>query len=268
MPNDPRNRLCVVRGGGDLATGVAWRLTKAGFPTIVTELPAPLTVRRSVALSTAVADGAIDVEGMVGRLVGDAAAARATAFDGDVAVIVDEGIPAVDPAIVVDARLAKRNLDTRISDAPLVIGLGPGFDAGADCHAVIETMRGQRLGRVIWSGPAQANTGRPPAVAGKGNERVLRAPLDGTVSWTRSIGDIVGADEQIGSVGPEAVTAPFAGVIRGLIRAQTRVTKGLKIGDVDPRLDTNCNEISDKALAIGGGVVEAALSHRPNRGAQ
>lgn len=253
--------LCVIRGGGDLATGVAWRLTRAGLNVVVTELPAPLTVRCSVALSSAVRDGSIDVEGMTGRLAATADEAIGFARAGDVGVIVSPALPAVDADVIVDARLAKRNIDTTIDDGGLVVALGPGFTVGLDCHAVVETQRGRHLGRVLWNGSAEPNTGTPGAVGGRGVERVLRAPVPGKVRWTRSIGDLVGEGERLGHVGSDWVEAPFDGIVRGLIADGTTVPAGLKIGDVDPRRDPAlCSEISDKALAIGGGVVEAVFS--------
>jgi xanthine dehydrogenase accessory factor len=169
--------LCVIRGGGDLATGVAWRLTRAGVTVVVTELPTPLTVRRTVALSTAVTDGSVDIEGMLGQLAPSAAAAvtLASAQPGNmVGVVVSPELPDTDADVVVDARLAKRNIDTSIDDAPLVIGLGPGFTAGEDCGAVIETMRGPHLGRVLWAGSAEPDTGTPGIVGGRSAEQVSR----------------------------------------------------------------------------------------------
>ncbi len=258
--------LCVLRGGGDLATGVAWRLTRAGFPVVVTELAEPLTVRRSVALSTAVREGSIDIEGMVGRLAADADEAAAITRTGEVAVLVSPMLPDAAAAVVVDARLAKRNIDTTIDDAELVVGLGPGFTAGVDVDAVVETARGPRLGRCLWSGSALPNTGTPGVVGGRGAERVLRAPVDGVISWDASIGDVVEEGAAMGQVAGETLRAPFQGVVRGLIAAGSLVTSGLKVGDVDPRLDTAVDEISDKALAVGGGVLEAVLT-RLGRGA-
>ena len=261
---------CLLRGGGDLATGVAWRLTRAGWPVIVCELPAPLTVRRTVALSTAVADGRVEVEGMVGRRVDDLAEAAEVAARGEVAVLVSPELPQpADPAgpsgwapeVVIDARLAKRNLDTTIDDAPLVVALGPGFTAGRDCHAVVETLRGHRLGRVLWEGSAAPDTGVPGRVGGRGADRVLRAPAAGRARWEAAIGDRVAAGQLLGRVGDQPVLAPFDGVVRGLIAEAVDVPAGLKVGDVDPRADrAACHQISDKALAIGGGVVEAVLT--------
>ncbi|MCP3938876.1 MAG: EF2563 family selenium-dependent molybdenum hydroxylase system protein [Actinomycetia bacterium] len=253
--------MCILRGGGDLATGVAWRLSTAGFRVVVLELAKPLTVRRTVALSTAVADGVVEVEGMIGRRFSTFADAADAACDEAVGVVVSPGLPADHGALaVVDARLAKRNVDTHIGDAPVVVALGPGFEAGVDCHAVVETNRGHRLGRVLWQGRAEANTGVPGIVGGRGVERVLRAPVDGVTTWWVQIGDVVESGHLIGSVGGVELSAPFDGVIRGLICEGTAVRKGLKIADVDPRVDTDCCTISDKALAIGGGVVEAVLS--------
>ena len=249
---------CVLRGGGDLATGVAWRLTRAGWPVVVCELPVPLTVRRTVAVSSAIADGEVDVEGMRAVRVESAEQARAVADTGLVAVMVSPTLPSLPADVVVDARVAKRNLDTTVDDAPLVVALGPGFTAEVDCHAVIETRRGPHLGRVLWSGAAEPDTGSPGVVGGRGAERVLRAPTGGRVRWRVAIGDLVDGGTVLGEVGDIPVRAPFAGAVRGLISEGVELTPDLKIGDVDPRGDAAaCHEISDKALAIGGGVVEA-----------
>ncbi len=255
-----RDQLCIIRGGGDLATGVAWRLTTAGFPVVATELADPLTVRRTVAVSSAVADGHISIEGMRAARVESAAEAIATANDGTVAVLVSRELPELGAAVVIDARLAKRNIDTTLDDAELVIALGPGFAAGTDCHAVIETMRGSRLGRCLWHGSAQPNTGVPGVVGGRDTDRVLRAPATGQVTWRTEIGDVVHDGQLLGTIGDAPIVAPFDGVIRGLIRSGTTVEAPLKIGDVDPRLDARCHEISDKALAVGGGVLEAVMT--------
>lgn len=255
-----RSELVVVRGGGDLATGVVWRLWRSGFPVVVCELAQPLTVRRTVAVSSAVRDGVADVEGMPARLVATPDEAEAVARAGVVAVLVSPELPPLTPSVVVDARLAKRNLGTSMADASLVIGLGPGFTAGDDVHAVIETQRGPRLGRVIRLGPAAPDTGVPGEIGGRSTDRVLRAPVDGEVSWNVEIGDHVEAWAVLGFVAGHEVLAPFAGVVRGAIAPGTAVRAGLKIADVDPRLDVDCHEISDKALAVGGGVLEAVLA--------
>ncbi len=261
--------LTIIRGGGDLATGVAYRLHKAGLPLIITELPHPRVVRRTVALASAVLEGQATVEDLHAQRVHTAQEALALAREpaAPIPVLVapqlDELLAAPDaaPTVIVDARMAKRNIDTRIDQAPLVIALGPGFSAGQDCHAVVETMRGHTLGRVIWQGPAQANTGSPGLVAGKGSERVLRAPVSGEVRWNVRIGDIVRESQTLGDVDEHAIRAPFFGVVRGLIAPGTRVPAGLKIGDVDARADSAaCHTISDKALAVGGGVLEAILT--------
>ena len=255
--------LCVLRGAGDIATGIAWRLSRAGICIVATELPNPLTVRRSVALSSAVHEGQVDVEGLVGQLALSADEAVDVARSGSVAVLVSPGMPSVDADVVVDARLAKRNIDTTIQDAPLVVGVGPGFAAGVDCHAVVETQRGHHLGRVFWHGRAAPNTGEPGVIRGHGASRVLRAPVDGVVDWQIEIGASVQEDELLGSVGGVELRALFDGAVRGLIRPGTTVEVGLKIGDVDPRGDpVMCSEIGDKALAVGGGVLEAVAAHQ------
>lgn len=253
-----RPELCVLRGGGDLATGVAWRLTRAGWPVVVCELPAPLTVRRQVAVSTAVLDGEVTVEGMRAVRVEQVDNAPAVARNGVVAVVVAPMLPPLNADVVVDARLAKRNLDTQIHDAPMVVALGPGFVAGIDCHAVVETKRGPHLGRVLWSGAATPDTGTPGVVEGRGAVRVLRAPVAGRARWHNAIGDLVTAGAVLGEVDGVPVKAPFDGTVRGLISEAVQLTPGLKIGDVDPRsTGVAADEISDKALAVGGGVVEA-----------
>ncbi len=255
--------LCVLRGGGDIATGIAWRLSRAGVCIIVTELPNPQTVRRSVALSSAVHEGRVDVEGLIGQLVLSAAEAIEVARSGSVAVLVSPGLPSINADVVVDARLAKRNIDTTIQDAPLVVCIGPGFAAGVDCHAVVESQRGHHLGRVFWHGAAAPNTGEPGVIGGRGASRVLRAPADGQVNWQIEIGASVQENELLGSVGGADLRAPFDGMVRGLIRPGTTVGARLKIGDVDPRMEASlCHEISDKALAVGGGVLEAVSAYR------
>lgn len=259
--------LVLIRGGGDIATGVAYRLHKAGFPIVVLELERPLVIRRTVALATAVLQSTAQVEDLHAQLAHTFEEAIQIAQTGIIPVVVAPQLDNCQSSIVnyqlsiVDARLAKRNIDTTITQAPLVIALGPGFTAGVDCHAVIETMRGHSLGRVIWDGSALPNTGTPGIIAGKGKERVLRAPADGKVNWRLEIGNLVSEGDMIGEVAGQAVMSPFAGVIRGLIAPGTAVPQGLKIGDVDARQDVAaCFTISDKALAIGGGVLEAILT--------
>lgn len=257
------NHLVIIRGGGDLATGVAYRLHKAGFPLIVLELARPLVIRRKVALATAVLEGSIQIEDLYGQLAPTPAAALEMVHTNTVPILVAPELPSLQSpvSIIIDARIAKRNIDTHIEQAPLVIGMGPGFTAGVDCHAIIETMRGHSLGRVIWDGPALPNTGTPGIIAGKGAERVLRAPTDGLVNWRLAIGDLVWSGQVLGDVAGEPVTAPFSGVVRGTIAPGTAVTQGLKIGDVDARSDVQaCFTISDKALAMGGAALEAILT--------
>lgn len=263
-------QLVVVRGGGDLATGVVYRLHQAGFPVVVLELERPFVVRRMVAVATAVLQHHITIETLQAQRADTLTDALQLATHGLIPVFVSPTLPnwsmPHSPPILVDARMAKRNIDTQLHQAGLVIALGPGFTAGVDCHAVIETQRGHTLGRVIWQGVALPNTGTPGMVAGKGAERVLRAPTAGTVTWHYTIGDIVAAQTALGNVNGEAVVAPFTGVLRGLIAPGTAVPAHLKIGDLDPRTDpAACFTISDKALAVGGGVLEAILTFLNSR---
>jgi xanthine dehydrogenase accessory factor len=253
-----------IKGAGEMASAVAWRLFMANIRLIfMMEMPAPLAVRRGVAFSEAIHDGSKMVEGVQ--------AVRATraeeipgAWDhGEIAVIADprwQTLPKIRPDVAVDAMLAKRNLGTRPSDAPLVIGLGPGFIAGEDVHWVVETNRGHNLGRIIASGPAEADTGVPGPVGGFTTSRVLRASVEGEFRSERRIGDSVRKGDPIGWIGETDLVAPIDGVLRGLIRPLTWVSKGLKLGDIDPRGDVgSCFTISDKSRAIAGSVLEAIL---------
>lgn len=255
------DHLVVVRGGGDLGTGVAWKLRRVGFPVIVLELPRPLAVRRTVAFASAATTGRIVVDGIEAARVDDPVAAIEAIDDTRVPVLVSDGVPVLPdpPSVVVDARLAKQVLDTRIDQAPFVVALGPGFVAGRDCHAVVETMRGHRLGRVIWEGPAAANTGIPGHLGGATADRVVRAASAGELVWTVDFGDLVHAGQQLGAIGGDPVRARIAGTVRGLIEPGP-VEPGLKIGDIDPRGDpTASTEISDKSRSVAGGVLEAVL---------
>ncbi len=259
-----KDMLVLIKGAGDLASGVAYRLKRSGFPLIMTELPAPLLVRRTVAFGEAVYNGENTVEGFTSRRVNSPDEARHLAATEIIPVLVDPlGIAAahLKPQVLVDAIMAKRNTGTSLNDAPLVIALGPGFNAGQDCHVVIETNRGHHLGRVIYHGPAQANTGTPGVVKGQALERVLRAPVGGQVIGHANIGDKVRQGQLIASINGHHIIAPFDGVLRGLIHSSVQAAAGLKIGDVDPRgAVDHCFTISDKSLAIGGGVLEAILS--------
>jgi xanthine dehydrogenase accessory factor len=254
----------LIRGGGDLASGVAYRLVKAGFPVMITELAQPLAIRRTVTFASAIYEGQVTVDGLTARRVETAAEAQVVLVMGEIPVLVDDAgtrIKELNPAVVVDARLAKHNLDTTLQDARLVIALGPGFEAGKDCHAVIETNRGHHLGRVIWQGSAEPNTGRPGEIKGHVSDRVLRAPATGQVVPYAQIGDDVRQGDRVAAVAGLPMQAPFDGMLRGLIHPSVIVPAGMKIGDVDPRGKRDyCFTISDKSLAIGGGVVEAVLS--------
>jgi xanthine dehydrogenase accessory factor len=259
-PEAPR---VLVRGAGDLATGVALSLRAAGFLVLMTEIAEPLAIRRTVAFAEAVFDGSREVEGVTAERAAPGAF-EAVLSAGRVAVVVDPDARVRDlfrPDVLVDAILAKKNLGTMMDFAPIVIALGPGFTAGVDAHAVIETMRGHQLGRIIREGGTLDNTGVPGSIEGRTGERVLRAPVEGRVSLARGIGDLVRRGQTVMSVGGVAVSAPFDGCVRGLIREGMTVPAGLKIGDIDPRAETRyCFMVSDKARALGGAVLQAALA--------
>ena len=235
--------LVLIRGAGDLASGAALRLHRANFPVVMTDLPQPTAIRRTVCFSQAIRFGKTTVEDP------DETASCRTWLH---------------PEVLVDGILAKRNLGTKITDAPLVIALGPGFCAGRDCHAVIETMRGHTLGRVIWDGEPIPNTNIPGLIGGFAGERVLRAPDTGIFHQLRDIGALVTVGETVGEVNGLPMSCTIAGVLRGILPDGTPVTKGMKSGDVDPRAKVeNCYTVSDKASAIAGGVLEAILHKMP-----
>ena len=254
--------LVLIRGAGDLATGVALRLHRAGLQVVMTDLPQPTAIRRTVCFSQAIVQGTAVVEGVkAGRAEPETVQAALQA--GEIPVLADPDcrcLSMLRPQVLVDAILAKKNLGTAIENAPVVIGLGPGFAAGKDCHAVIETMRGHALGRVILEGSAQPNTAIPGLIGGYAGERVLRAPADGIFRGCAQIGDIVTEGQTVGYVGETPMTCTISGVLRGLLADGTPVHQGMKSGDVDPRGKKEyCFTASDKALAIGGGVLEAIL---------
>ncbi len=262
--------LCLIRGGGDLATGVVHRLHHAGFPVVVLELAQPRVVRRMASVAQAMFDGEITIDRLTARRVTlpDAADVIRRRWIPVLADSDGEAITALQPKILIDARMAKSPLDTTMSAAPFVVGLGPGFTAGGNCHAVVETNRGHDLGRVIWRGAAQADTGKPEPVLGYEVERVLRAPVSGDLRAKKEIGDLIKSGETIAYVDDQPVTAKFDGVLRGLIYDGLPVAADEKIGDLDPRRERRyCFTISDKSLAIGGGVLEAVLAwlQRENR---
>lgn len=257
--------LVIIKGAGDLASGVAYRLHRAGFPIVMTELPTPLMVRRAVSFGQAVYEGETAVEGVTARRVEDPHQALDLARQGEaIPVLVDPEARVVEilkPRVLVDGIMAKRNTGTCISDAPLVIALGPGFTAGLDCHAAIETNRGHWLARILYQGSPQPDTKTPGKVKGYTKGRVIRTPADGHLSPVARLGDRLRKGDVIGYVDGHEVRAMFDGVLRGLIHPQAPLTKGLKIGDLDPRdVDRHCFTMSEKSLAIGGAVLEAVLA--------
>ena len=268
-----KSDLIIVRGAGDLATGTIHRLKKSGFHLLVLETDHPAAIRRQVALSEAVYSGSTCVENVEAVWIESVEQMRQVWEEGKVPVLVDpkgESIRLLKPKVVVDAILAKKNLGTARDMAPLTIALGPGFTAGQDVDAVVETKRGHQLGRIIWEGSAIANTGIPGIIGGYGKERVIHAPAEGRLYHVHEIGDQVAQGEIIATIESENGSTPvpttISGLIRGLIREGYPVTKGFKIADIDPRAEEydNCFTISDKARCIAGGVLEALLYLKNN----
>lgn len=262
MAQQGAREVIALRGGGDIATGVAQKLHRAGFFVVILEAPQPTAIRRTVALSEAVYSGRATVEDLTARLVATPEACEGAWGAGEIPVLVDpagESLGALGPQGLVDAILAKDNLGTHPKMAPVVIALGPGFSAPRDAHAVVETMRGHHLGRVYFAGAALPNTGLPGVIGGQGALRVLRAPCGGSVRHHCAIGDLVEEGQPVFSVGNQTVTAPFPGLVRGLIREGLTLPRGMKTADIDPRPDSDWKSISDKARCVGGGVLEAYL---------
>lgn len=283
--DNTRPALILIRGGGDLASGVALRLHRAGLKVLISELAQPLAVRRSVCLCEAIYKKQVIVEGVTAILVNEKQV-WTTLDANEIPVLVDPEASILNQypiSIVIDARLTKMPPSPLPVDVPLHIGLGPGFYAGRNCDVVIETRRSHTLGRAYWDGTSQPDSGQPDGDP----RRVLRAPIDGQFVGYAQIGDHVDMGQLIAGVIPQdlmseakltgsredtivpsflqddiiKIRSPFKGVLRGLIHPGLHVTNGLKVGDVDPRDDpTICNLVSDKALAIGGGVLEAIFS--------
>ncbi len=259
--------IVLIRGGGDLASGVALRLFHSGFKIVIAELPKPLAVRRLACFSEAIYAGEFTLEGVVARKVSeidDPLRILQVLSKGRIPVLIDpegKSIQSVHPSVIVDARMLKTAPEALRHTAKLYLGLGPGFIGGANCHAAIETQRGAWLGRVLWDGPPLPDSGVPEMIGMRQSERALYAPANGRVAGSKAIADHVKEGEVIAEIDGQAVKAPFTGVLRGLIHPEVEVKQGMKIGDLDPRDDPQvCNHVSDKALAIGGGVLEAILS--------
>lgn len=256
--------IILIKGAGDLATGVAHRLKKCGFDIVMTEISEPTTVRRTVAFSQAVYDKEVEVEAIKAVLAQGKQDIFKIIKDGNIPVLVDEKaeiIKEIKPEVIVDAIIAKKNLGTNINDAKIVIALGPGFTAGVDCHCVVETKRGHYLGKAIYSGSAIPNTGVPGAIGGYTKERIIRATEDGIIEPVAKIGDYVEKGDIVAYVNETPIYAEINGIVRGMLQEGIKVFKGMKSGDIDPRCEKDhCFTISDKARSIGGGVLEAVLS--------
>ena len=256
----------LIKGAGDLASGIAVRLYHSGFQVIMTETGEPTTIRRYVAFSRAVYESEAEVEGIIAKCVSTKEALESCLEQQKIPVITDPTCVHMDwyqPDVEVDAILAKRNLGTKIEDAPIVIGVGPGFTAGIDCHFVVETKRGHDLGRVITEGTAIPNTGVPGVIAGYAKERLICASGEGRFEPKAEIGDCVEKGQLVAMCGKNPVYAQMSGMIRGMLPEGIAVSKGMKCGDIDARREyAYCFTISDKARAVGGGVLEAILRGR------
>ena len=256
--------VVLIRGAGEMASGVAHRLHQSHFKICMLEIPHPIAVRREVSFSEAVYDGKKEVEGVWAKLISTPEEISSVWEKGKIPILIDpdgkETRHFLRPDVLIDAVMAKKNLGTQINDAPLVIGLGPGFTAERDVHIVIETNRGHHLGKVILDGTAESDTGIPGEIGGYAVERVLRTMKKGIFHPHKSIGERVNKGSVVAVVDDFPVIAKISGTVRGLLREGVEVKKGMKVGDIDPRGKKEfCFTISDKARAIGGGVLEAIL---------
>ncbi|NMM63787.1 EF2563 family selenium-dependent molybdenum hydroxylase system protein [Clostridium sp. P21] len=256
--------IIIIRGGGDVSSGIIQKLYRSGFKVLVLEIEKPTAIRRKVSFCEAVFNGCAIVEDIKAILVTNICEIKKAWSDNIVPIVIDSKgkyIELLKPKVVIDAILAKKNLGTNMNMAPMTIGVGPGFEAGKDVNVVVETMRGHNLGRLIFSGSAIENTGLPGEIAGYSGERVIHSPASGIISNVKEISDIVKAGEVIAYVGETEVKAGIDGVLRGIIKNGSGIFKGLKIADIDPRIEEkqNCYTISDKARNIGGAVLEAVL---------
>lgn len=261
--------IIIVRGAGDLATGIAHRLYNCGFSLVLTEIERPLVVRRRVAFASAVLQESCQVEGVTAIKAEGPEDIYRIWEAGNIPVLCDSQcsiLKVIKPLAVVDAILAKRNTGTHRGMAPITIGIGPGFTAGTDVDAVVETMRGHYLGKVIYEGSAEPDTGIPGNIGGYTWQRLLRAPEHGIISNAIEIGALVKQGDLIANVSGKPVISQLDGVVRGLIADGTEVSKDMKIGDIDPRgIREYCFTISDKSRAIAGGVLEAIMSLKNGR---
>lgn len=255
----------LIKGAGDLATGIAVRLVSSGYQVLMTEISIPTTVRRTVAFSRAVYDKEITVEGVKGILVHHMEEIERAQKEGVVPIIVDpqaDILKEFKPQVLVDAIIGKMNLGTNMKDAGLVIGVGPGFIAGVDCHVIVETKRGHYLGRVIKEGSAIPDTGIPGDVGGYTVERIIRSCEDGIFEPIAAIGDFVERGQVVAKIAGTQIKANISGIVRGMLQPGVMVTKNMKCGDIDARCKKeHCFTISDKARAIGGGVLEAVVAY-------
>lgn len=269
------NRIVAMRGAGDLATGVALRLARCGFRVVMSELPKPLCIRRTVAFANAVFSGDMTVEERTCRVVRELSEVSECWGNGEIPLLIDPNLDQIrrmNPDVLIDARIMKSYRDDiSPNDAPLVIGLGPGFRCGENVHAVVETNRGHHLGRVFWEGEAEPNTGVPGLIRGEGPTRVIKSPCAGVFHPLVEISAAVEKGQQIAEIRnpllndqAEPITATLDGIVRGVLYPGLTVPKGLKVMDIDPRGNpAHCFTVSDKALSIAGGVLEAILTRFP-----
>jgi len=256
--------IVLVRGGGEVGSAVAHRLTQSHFRICITEIASPLAVSRETCFSEAVYDTVKVVEGLKAeRTLPNLEGIYRVWRNANIPIVVDPELavkPLLKPDVLVNAMMLKRKTSTKITDAPLVIGIGPGFVAGEDAHLVVESNNSNNLGKVIVEGEAEADTGKPVEIGGLSKERVIWAEDAGVFTTTKNIGDAILANDIIGNIGETPLPAPISGMLRGLLRNEVKVLAGAKLVEIDPVNDKSvCFSIRDKMRAIAGGVLEAIM---------
>ena len=257
--------IAVVRGGGDLGSGIALRLRHSGYKVIVTEIAQPIVLRRTVAFANAIYENGMTVEDIISRIATNITDIAILLDEEIIPVVIDPNLTLVDQIeydVLVDARMLKVFTELTLNLRPMLIGIGPGFIVNKNCHAAIETNRGHFLGRVLWDGTPEKNTGIPGKIDNLDLERVIRAPVSGFINSGSTLGKLVNKGDIIGYISNVPIIASIDGCLRGLMHDGIYVEKGVKIGDLDPRMDPHLIKfVSEKSLAIAGGVLEATLSY-------
>lgn len=263
MKNRSTDYIVLIRGAGELASAIGLTLNRVGFKVIMTELPIPLAIRRSVCFGDAMFAESSKVENVT-SVKSDLNNYNEILNNHRIPILLDsiDFINIIKPEFYIDARMLKKDVIDRRGRSCFTVGIGPGFTVGKNCDVIVETMRGHNLGKILWNGSAQKNTGIPGSVGGESGRRVVHSNFDGRVKWNVDFGDIVDENQVIGKIDGIEIKSQISGMIRGLISQKVAIIKEMKIADIDPRGNTiDYKTISDKDRNIGRGVLEAIMIH-------